>query len=92
MLAASSNMRPRRTWGLRAIGHTRDNTSQHVTTRDNSQISQTSKLDNDKTDADDDDLARSPEAQKPRPLRIVDLGSCNGFFALKAAYRCHEHP
>lgn len=22
-----------------------------------------------------------------RPLRIVDLGSCNGFFALKAAYR-----
>mmetsp|Transcript_43678 Transcript_43678/g.69357 ORF Transcript_43678/g.69357 Transcript_43678/m.69357 type:complete len:391 (-) Transcript_43678:40-1212(-) len=24
-----------------------------------------------------------------RPLRIVDLGSCNGFFALKAAYR---HP
>ena len=31
--------------------------------------------------------------QQPRPLRIVDLGSCNGFFALKAAYRpaisCH---
>jgi len=26
---------------------------------------------------------------KTRPLRIVDLGSCNGFFALKAAYR---HP
>ena len=22
-----------------------------------------------------------------RPLRIVDLGSCNGYFALKAAYR-----
>ena len=26
-------------------------------------------------------------SKKPRPLRIVDLGSCNGFFALKAAYR-----
>ena len=25
---------------------------------------------------------------KTRPLRVVDLGSCNGFFALKAAYRC----
>mmetsp|Transcript_47625 Transcript_47625/g.96923 ORF Transcript_47625/g.96923 Transcript_47625/m.96923 type:complete len:397 (-) Transcript_47625:23-1213(-) len=28
-------------------------------------------------------------SSKTRPLRIVDLGSCNGFFALKAAYR---HP
>lgn len=26
-----------------------------------------------------------------RPLRIVDLGSCNGFFALKAAYRQAWH-
>lgn len=27
---------------------------------------------------------------KTRPLRLVDLGSCNGFFALKAAYRCRK--
>ena len=29
----------------------------------------------------------SKRHKEPRPLRIVDLGSCNGFFALKAAYR-----